>query len=97
MAQEGNRGGPRHTPASTGGGSRRLSGPDAVAAGGFQTFFAASGAQDIVAFVGQPGLCHGLRILVPRVTLAEEMQQMRGLLQQVAGDVGAQRLPPWGP
>jgi len=39
---------------------------------------------------------HDLRILVPRVTLAEEMQQMRGLLQQAAGDVGAQRLPPLG-
>jgi phosphoenolpyruvate-protein kinase (PTS system EI component) len=40
---------------------------------------------------------HDLRILVPMVTLAEEMQQMRGLLQQAAGDVGAPRLPPWGP
>jgi len=39
---------------------------------------------------------HDLRILVPMVTLAEEMEQMRGLLQQAAGDVGAQRLPPLG-
>jgi len=39
---------------------------------------------------------HDLRILVPMVTLAEEMEQMRGLLQQAAGDVGAKRLPPLG-
>jgi phosphotransferase system enzyme I (PtsI) len=39
---------------------------------------------------------HDLRILVPMVTLAEEMEQMRGLLQQAAKDVGARRLPPLG-
>ena len=39
---------------------------------------------------------HDLRILVPMVTLAEEMERMRGLLRQAAGDLGVERLPPLG-